>query len=369
MTFTSDLTEEAAEAGIVFQLAIAKIGAETLAEALLIWRRMSERRMRETADAWLAEAIQLILTRRAQSREIAVAYYRLVRALRTGTTVPRPNEPAPQYITLDTLREEFAELTAELVTPEEVADAKPDGDWDIDLGDDDINIDPERIEVEPLDDLDLLEDALDADAVEEAEVILEALGPTRHEKQVERARRLAKEREERLARAREKAEIAAAEYHRRMAAIRDRERQEQNDAYEMRGRRTAAAAERIAMNGARSQVWEMASRDRRVLGWIRVSTTGHPCAFCAMLLTRGFLGRRGANLYRSGASAGKSDGDKYHINCKCTAIPIYRTSDLDTPQFALNRELAEAWPRVTRGSDDPINAWRRWIRARNGTNQ
>ena len=43
------------------------------------------------------------MTRRARSRDLAMAYYRLVRALRTGTTIADPRKPEPAYVTLDLL--------------------------------------------------------------------------------------------------------------------------------------------------------------------------------------------------------------------------------------------------------------------------
>lgn len=52
------------------------------------------------------------MTRRARSRDLAMAYYRLVRALRTGTTIADPRRPEPRYVTLDMLRREFAALAA-----------------------------------------------------------------------------------------------------------------------------------------------------------------------------------------------------------------------------------------------------------------
>src|SRR5690606_26883580 len=130
---------EAEEASAAFQLALAQIGVETVAEALELWESVNPARLAATAERWLNQAIQLILTRRRQSRDLAMAYYRLVRALRTGSTVADPTLPSPRYVTLEVLRNEFREL---------VGDAESDlPDGPLPEGDG-IDIDEERIPVE-----------------------------------------------------------------------------------------------------------------------------------------------------------------------------------------------------------------------------
>jgi hypothetical protein len=140
------------------------------------------------------------------------------------------------------------------------------------------------------------------------------------------------------------------------------------------GARQAAAAARIAMNGGRSTLWVVGSQDRRVVGWARVSRTGTPCGFCAMLLSKGFVtrdGRRSGGLYTSeSAAVGENydDGDLFHDNCQCYAEQIFDTAQYENdPRFDLNREYAELWPTVTEGygGRDALNVWRRFIRKRN----
>src|SRR5690606_41148925 len=64
---------EAEEASAAFQLALAQIGVETVAEALELWESVNPARLAATAERWLNQAIQLILTRRRQSRDLAMA--------------------------------------------------------------------------------------------------------------------------------------------------------------------------------------------------------------------------------------------------------------------------------------------------------
>ncbi len=70
------------------------------------------------------------------------------------------------------------------------------------------------------------------------------------------------------------------------------------------------------LTGGRSAIEHWAQQDTRAIGWRRVSD-GDPCAFCAMLVTRG--------VYTSAKKAGlrASDGKKYHPHCGCTVEVVY----------------------------------------------
>lgn len=350
MTRASALAAEADKATIAMQLALARIGAETIAEAILIWSRMSPTQAARASDAWLGEALQMILSRRGQAQEIALAYYRLVRALRTGTTVPAPNEPPARFITMQRLRSEFEDLTADLVDPGDVDTAFEDATSGPEAPDttvphsseDDAEIDLDRIEVEALDDLPdvaRLLDELDDAVVEEAEVVLEALGPEGLRKKLDRI-------EERV-----QPDTPARDVDQR-----------RSEAHTGSGRRQAAAAGRMVTNGARGLLWELHRRDRRAIGYVRHSLTGTPCGFCAMLISRGLR-----FAYASAESAEYKDGDKYHDNCNCVAIPVYTESEYaSSPLYNLNREYEKLWPQVTKGLSgrDALNAWRRFINRR-----
>ena len=55
----------------------------------------------------------------------------------------------------------------------------------------------------------------------------------------------------------------------------------------------------------------MAAKDALAVGWRRVSD-GHPCAFCAMLASRGFV-------YHTAETAGSMN--RYHNDCRCEIVP------------------------------------------------
>lgn len=118
----------------------------------------------------------------------------------------------------------------------------------------------------------------------------------------------------------------------------------------------AAKADMLTMSAGRGMVDYAHSADKRVLMYAR-GTSSNPCAFCAMLASRGFI-------YASRTSATKSYRDggmkSYHDNCHCFAIARW----VDTSKLpALNAYFKEQWPQVTKGytGNDKLNAWRRWL--------
>lgn len=337
---------EADRAAVAFQLALTQIGAGTVADALKLWEDVPVTRRASTAASWLRRAVTLVMGRRRQSRDLARAYYRLVRALRTGRTVADPYHPEPRYVTITDLREEFEALVggaerpqegrndsapAETPDPPSSAATSEPGEADGGVLDDPEADDLDRILVEEIEGLREAEERIEREAEEELRTVLEALGPANLQKKLDK--------------------IDGA----RSADDVDELREQ---AHREAGARQAAAAERVAMNGGRSTVWNHTQRDRRAIGYIRLSRTGTPCGWCAMLISRG-------PVYRSARSAEYADGDKYHDNCHCYAEPVYSREQYNSSSlYELNRRYEELWPKVTRGLSGKaaVSAWRRFIR-------
>ncbi|MFD7259327.1 hypothetical protein [Streptomyces sp. NPDC059874] len=333
---------EADRAAVAFQVALTQIGAGTITDALALWQDVPAASRASTAGSWLKRAITMVMTRRRMSRDLARAYYRLARALRTGTTVADPYHPEPTYITLDTLRREFADLAGTAESPQEgrASDSEtntPSPSSEAATGEpgeaseESEDEEADRILVEELEGLREEEERIEREAEQELRSALEALGPNNLQKKVDK-----------IDGARSADEV-------------DKLREE---AHQQAGARQAAAAERIAMNGGRSTVWNHAQRDRRALGYIRLSRSGTPCGWCAMLISRG-------PVYRSRSSAEYADGDKYHDNCHCYAEPVFSREQYDSSSaYELNRRYEELWPKVTRGltGKAAVSAWRRFIR-------
>lgn len=349
---------EAQETGAAFQVALAAIGVATIEEALDLWDDVNPAKAQATGARWMTRAVALVMSRRSLSRQLAYAYYRLVRALITGRTVPDPYHPVKSNPTLGDLRREFRDLLEQVqaTTPSARSEqarraveriSQPDNS-DESSGSTEVEIvvpeplegDGDLIELDDLENILDLEEELDALANEETLTNLEALGTNGIERRLERGpKSLTPE-----------------------------------QAHTESGARQAAAAARIAMNGGRGTLWAVGSQDRQVVGWARVSRTGTPCGFCAMLLSKGFVtrdGERSGGLYTSKAAAlgeNYDDGDLFHDNCNCYAEQIFSSEQYENdPRFDLNREYAELWPTVTEGEGgkDAMNAWRRYIRKRN----
>ncbi|AKY03763.1 head maturation protease [Streptomyces phage Amela] len=342
--------QEAEQASVAFQVALTQIGVGTIEEALKLWAEVPVTARASTTSSWLKKAITAVMTRRRMSRDLARAYYRLARALRTGTTVADPYHPEPTYVTLDSLRREFASLAGGSEKPQEgrsesapteetepasqpaqppTTGADEPTDAPADEASEDAEVD--RILVEELAGLRADEERIEREAEAELRELLQTLGPDN----------LAKKQRD------IDPEAPAKDVDR----LRD-------EAHAQAGARQAAVAERVAMNGGRSTVWNHAQRDRRALGYIRLSRTGTPCGWCAMLISRG-------PVYRSEKTAEYGDGDKYHDNCHCYAEPVFsREQYRNSPVYALNRQYEELWPQVTKGLSGKaaISAWRRFIR-------
>lgn len=109
----------------------------------------------------------------------------------------------------------------------------------------------------------------------------------------------------------------------------------------------AGASTRLVQQAGRDAVTALVANDQKAVGWSRI-TSGMPCAFCAMLASRG-------PVYKTEKQA----GFRAHNHCACTAMPVFRKADGRTPDA---KALYEAWKRVTKGQSgaDAFRAWRRY---------
>lgn len=119
---------------------------------------------------------------------------------------------------------------------------------------------------------------------------------------------------------------------------------------------TAGKADSLVLEAARGVSSYAQARDQRVRVYAR-GTSSNPCAWCAMLASRGFV-------YLSETSATKTSESgslkSYHPNCHC--FPIVRWSTRSKLP-ALNQYFMDNWPKVTKGlsGDAAFNKWRSWI--------
>lgn len=107
---------------------------------------------------------------------------------------------------------------------------------------------------------------------------------------------------------------------------------------------SAGAATRIALQGGRDTIIDTVQADDKAIGWERV-TSGDPCAFCALLASRG-------GVYRGEASA----DFEAHDHCSCSAEPIYGGSLAPTGKAA---EWDQLYQDQAAGSSDQLLDFRR----------
>jgi len=131
--------------------------------------------------------------------------------------------------------------------------------------------------------------------------------------------------------------------------------------------RVAGSASRLTLDGGRRTIREAVQSDPVAIGWQRV-TDGNPCAFCAMLASRGavYLSERSATeiVGRSGRPRGaRQIGESFHDNCGCGVEPVF---DRDSALPPRSEEFQTLWRQATAGlhGRDAVNAFRRAIEGR-----
>lgn len=129
------------------------------------------------------------------------------------------------------------------------------------------------------------------------------------------------------------------------------------EAKQVTTKKLAAAAMRHAQAGGRQTIHDNAERDEVALGWVRV-TKADPCAFCAMLASRGLRYRafKEGSFDLSNANF-TGDGDaKVHDNCGCSLKPVYADND---PLVARTQKFADMWTLWGAGGGDSALRFRR----------
>ena len=315
---------EADRVELVYYWALNALGNALIVDSLDLWSTVPATKA-ASRSSWLVELLKLMFGFRREAQELAIRYYRLVRALRTGFTIGIDGEAVGDSVSLESLRQDFEDIVDE-IERETTGDVPPDiGDEsdvaylpepDLESGDDN-----DDIEIDQTVDLQDLMEQADRDAEQQARDVLDNLGTQN--------------------------------------LVRKLDKLDPDEAHKAAGYRQSAAAMRITINAARGLVYDLADTDLRVIGWVRYSQTGTPCGWCAMLISRGAV-------YKSAKAAG--DHDKYHDNCRCVAVPIFSLEQYDSSLFDLNREYAALWRDRISGQftgDEALSEWRRLLRNRN----
>lgn len=331
MEVTAQTQAEADRVDLVYQAVLAQIGVSTSTGVLTLWQDVPVGQAANAASL-LGKAVSQILSTREKARDFGLAYYRLVRALRTGTTIIDPRDAKSKGATsLELLRQEFEVLVTEFTGhgPTAItASTTPDSDAD-------------SVDMEPVPGLDK---ALEADSKAAEPYVKELLTDL-----LDYSSKTIDALPDSLSNGEAKAK--AKELHLQHGAM------------------LAAASGKAAMNGSRNATNQASVRDSRVLGWIRISD-GDPCYWCAMLISRGAVYK---NQFTAGAGA-REDGRvflgdglfKFHDNCGCSAEPVYVDSlgwQTD-PKYAENRYYRNLWDAHIKdkySGDLAMSTWRELI--------
>lgn len=363
----------AAEIAAVDQLhqaAQARLGIAAAYLALAEWRSVNALGAEESSKAWLLISLRIIVAVRKISRQLAINYYQLVRGLEIGATLGEP-ENSTGNVTLGDLRKNFRDIALDVAAlPSPLSpSADPDIRWfEEELRSRDLPeaTTPGRLirlddaEVDPLiqDLLDVEDSSTNTDPITIDEFEWEeAMTPDEIDEEYrELLRKHARDAEEKARKLRSSPDLTA-----------DQAISQIEKSHAAAGSRGAGTVDAAGMDAGRKVINNAVSRDRKVK-MIARGTSSDPCAFCAMLASRGFV-FTGAT---SGVGANEDftvsqDINAYHENCHCFPIVKFTTTSA-LPE--LNQYFKEQWPDVTDGYSglDALNAWRRWIYAQRKKN-
>lgn len=84
--------------------------------------------------------------------------------------------------------------------------------------------------------------------------------------------------------------------------------------------------------------------DRTTIGYARVSTTGRPCSFCAMLISRGPVYKSVESGFYKSSPSEPGLKEKYHDDCKCQIYPVHNQDQWESvPRFEMSKDLQRLW--------------------------
>jgi hypothetical protein len=358
-----------------YRAAQARLGISGAYLALRSWEGVSVQAPVATADAWLTRSLQMINAIRRKSGRLARAYYQLARALETGYTLGYPEySNDPKQITMGGLRKQYLDLLLEVADLDKPRSDERTTSVEVTTNADELWLQSELVNYqgEPvnrggvgelnfadteLDDYidDLLaatENGTDDDLVEVDEYDGwedDALTPEElREIYEEDLLRAARERERLIARLEASEEATAKQAFAKAQQIHDNA-----------GSVSAGIVDQAGIDAGRDVINTASSQDRRVMMWARI--TGHnPCAFCAMLASRGFA-------YTSKKRAGALEA--YHPNCHCSIICRWDQASDTAPERT--QHYVDLWKDQMKGKaveqrgtkHDTLNKWRRIINA------
>lgn len=354
MAVSDAAVAEAVAVASTAHVATVQVGIKAAEETLKLWESVAVfggHRAR-TAAQFVNRVMKVLKVRRQHAREIAYAGLRLERALQTGYTLPELGSSSRvQKVRIDDLRRDFERVVNDYAPDAlKTVDKKkiePGPGWDEMIEEWDKGSGGDA-KVDPMSDILKLWEADEKRQYQEAKLAYDALVKQYDEQakaEEEAARRRLRELDAEEEQARQK------ELHDKAATL------------------AAGVAIKSAQDGGRDVHATVAKRDRRAYGFIRVHNPvngSKPCAFCALLLSRG------PRYYKNTTTAGGAVGSvhQYHPNCRCSGVAVYSKEQYDTdPRFAANRLYEALYHEDFKGisgTHERRIAWRNHIDHMNG---
>lgn len=122
------------------------------------------------------------------------------------------------------------------------------------------------------------------------------------------------------------------------------------------------AAQKAVADVARDTVHQAVAKDRRAVGWARV-TDADPCYFCALMAIRGAVYKTRQTAGRRANRNFTGDGEyKFHDHCSCTVAPVFDGEAWAPPQHVQGWE--QLYEQATARTGDKLHAWRKAFDAR-----
>lgn len=376
----------------------AKLGIAGAYLAIQSWNaNVSATALAASGDAWLSLSLTMIRAIRRKSGRLAIAYYQLVRAIEAGKTLGVPEySDDPNAVTMGGLRKQYLDILLEISALGD-ADAKAAANEDGDERwlEDQLRSRQDLPPITPLDpkysppdidDVDLesyIKDLVNVSDYDTDDALIGVDEYDWFEGDEEDAERIREEFAEELREAAIRAQEAKIEALRKQADLTAKQTLDKAQrGHEKTGSAAGGYVDQAGISAGREKI-ERASRGDARVRMVARGTGPNPCAFCAMLASRGFAFSESTAIERSQAKqqaaldkgASRDEIEKYHPNCHC--YPIVRFANIpDATLPELSQFFKENWGPVTSGygagtvrdenskrelSNTQLNKWRRWI--------
>lgn len=331
----------------------ARLGLAAAYLSLVAWGGVSALHPAETSAEWMSHTLRAITAVRKMSRDLAVSYYQLARALGAGRTLGVPEGSTPGGVTLGVLRKNFRDRAIDVasIPSGRTRSTDPDIQWFEDTlkqmeADGDSNSRSIRFQDSQIDPL--IQHYLGVEGPNDSDPVPVDPFDWAPDKSLEDVTKAYEDvlRQHAIKRSTESLDKTRSD----TTLTPDQAIKQIEETHAGAGSIGSGTADAAGTEGGRD-VLDQGIRSDKLVQRVARETSGDPCYLCAMLASRGFV-------YRSEASAMAF----HHLHCHC--FPIVRF-ELQSSLPPLNSYFQAKWKEVTAGysGKGAIKAFRRWIYA------